>query len=693
MRPRAVASILAFAIGLVAASGGLTQAQEATPASPSIETPSAFKREVTVVLNGGLAGPNLSQILDLAFAPGSDIPTRAERISADGGSVCQILTRLGYPPPCDRYYPLLRRLNGRAIDTAVLQPEDQVLVPDIILMKERRTRVLIGRDADRDARLRRAWKDLLAELSPIGAEDTALSYDAYAFRLPAADDGTAKALAVGIRALGLDNITADARLSAPPTAAFFGDTDDTADIDDEWAEQVEEECRAGRLSSPRAYADWAASDRTARPIAKTVPRHPSTVILVDTPLAPADYYSQPKLADGAAWPSWPCAWRKEKKSDHANYLAAIIATRTNGNGMSGIAESAVLQSSPWVSVQAGQVTPDADAAARLTAMLLDDAKAAAADATRPLTVYLAALDFRIWTAEDTAFNASLRLDRNPAGPIASTGRLFIVSAGQQPDGGRDITAASLLSPQNLGDLSNVVVVSACLRCSQPSVRLMDTANYSAGDHRFVHLAAPGGAALPGWFDTQYMGAGKGTSPAAAFVAGVAADMIGAYPDYYLDARRVKERLQTTSQPLPRYNGFNQKNEDTKKIAAGVVDPHLALLDPRQHWIRQNAKWRPVRIKALGVTLLDNQGKPTGSGQTWLRRLVRKEDIVDHDAWTAIEQTRRDPSEPIGDVFTRYNVRPSKGSAMTLCNGATIKLLSLEDILLAQAGWNGDECGG
>lgn len=668
---------------------GSAQAPALAPA-PNAEVPR--KAEVFVVLNGGLAGPNLSRILDFAYATGSRLPVRSEVVPAGGGSACGILTKLHYPPPCDRYYPLLRRLNGRPVDTLTLQPNEQIRVPDIALVKERRTRILAGRNKARDAAYRSKWKKLFADVRPVGAEDTAVTYDAYVFHLVTPDDAAAKTLSNGIRALGLDNITADARLSIVPAPQLFDDPQDIpTDPDVDLADQIEEECRGGRLTNPRAYADWATSDRSARPITKVLPRQPSTVVLIDTPLTPGDYYAKPRLADDAEWPSWPCAWRKAKKYEHANYLAAIIATRANGNGMIGVAEQALLESLPWVRVASDQLQSDGEAPARVAKALLDDAKPADPPATKPMKVYLAALDFRIWTEEDTAYNASIRLDRDPAGPIASTGRLFVVAAGQQADGGRDITAASRMSPQNLGDLNNVVVVSACRQCGQAGVRLLDSANYSGGEHRFVQVAAPGGAILPGWLDSKSMGPDLGTSPASAFVAAVAADMVGAYPAYYLDARRLKDRLQMSSQPLPRYTAFNEKNPDIEKIATGVVDPYVALLNPTQHWIKQDAKWRSVRIKALTITLLDNRGQITGGGQPWLRRLVRRGDIVDPDAWTAFEQTRRDPSEPIGDARTLYNVRPSKGSTVTLCNGTLIKLLALEDLLLAQAGWNGNEC--
>jgi hypothetical protein len=139
------------------------------------------------------------------------------------------------------------------------------------------------------------------------------------------------------------------------------------------------------------------------------------------------------------------------------------------------------------------------------------------------------------------------------------------------------------SPVNLGDLPNVIVVTACDNCSEGNASVWKDAFFS---NRLVHVAAPGIDVLAPVGPGRFAVAG-GTSQATAIVGGLVGAMINCYPRHYrgnsaqreLLSNVVKERLQYTSRPI-----FYEP-DDLKRLAAGVVDPQAALLDPGKTWVK------------------------------------------------------------------------------------------------------------
>ncbi len=147
----------------------------------------------------------------------------------------------------------------------------------------------------------------------------------------------------------------------------------------------------------------------------------------------------------------------------------------------------------------------------------------------------------------------------------------------------EINAELAYSPVNLGDLPNVIVVTACDECSEGKASVWKDAFYSS---TFVHVAAPGMKVVAPVGEGRYAVA-SGTSQATAIVGGLVGAMVNCYPDYYrdggpeesLNSAVVKQRLQYTSKPI------FYKAEDLARVASGVVDPQVALLDPEKNWIK------------------------------------------------------------------------------------------------------------
>lgn len=177
--------------------------------------------------------------------------------------------------------------------------------------------------------------------------------------------------------------------------------------------------------------------------------------------------------------------------------------------------------------------------------------------------------------------------------ILETKVTWISAIGQPPvlGDGRQITPIMKHSPMNVGDQANVIIVTSCEDCEGADAHLWGPAYYSKKDG-LVALAAPGGtmvnpipAAATGY---QYSEA-YGTSQAAAFVGGITAAMLTCYPSAFkMDGRRVKMRLQTTADPMPR-------PEDAVRVTGGIVNPQRALLDPDKNWIKRGSNdWEEIK---------------------------------------------------------------------------------------------------
>lgn len=171
--------------------------------------------------------------------------------------------------------------------------------------------------------------------------------------------------------------------------------------------------------------------------------------------------------------------------------------------------------------------------------------------------------------------------------------LFVVAAGQNKV---ELRALTPTSPQNLGDLKNVIVVGGCENCYTQYPTLWEKSNYSVPGGRYVHILAPATALVPVLVGTSGKEASVtstagGTSAASAFVSGVAGQMMACYPRLYT-ARpdQVKLRLTVTSQPL-------LNPSDIERVDGGVVDPDVAMLAPTETWLKlQGSKIEQVEFQ-------------------------------------------------------------------------------------------------
>jgi hypothetical protein len=247
-------------------------------------------------------------------------------------------------------------------------------------------------------------------------------------------------------------------------------------------------------------------------------------------------------------------------ADHGTYMAGIIASQDNNYGLIGLHPGAKITALDWLKLESR--------AYKLGELIQKR------DDSPGMQIYVFASSWK-WHpgAEDDLINSNA-ISRK----IRNIAPLWITAAGQSNGGGgADIDRIFSQGPMNLGFLKNVIVVTAYRLDNQGVPHLLSDANYSS--HGLVHIAAPG-ENIPSTISVSKYASGSGTSPATAFVAGVASGMVSKW-DYYRAPDRVKFRLQLTATPsLP--------SVDANKVVSGVLDPALALLDPAREWIRNTA---------------------------------------------------------------------------------------------------------
>jgi hypothetical protein len=261
-----------------------------------------------------------------------------------------------------------------------------------------------------------------------------------------------------------------------------------------------------------------------------------------------------------------------KDEDHGTAMAGIIAAQNGTSGLVGVNPEARLFAVDWSYYGAKESTR-----AALVDVLGD--VFTHRKTTPPILVLASG-----WTSD-------IPLSKLPCGSgqrfpnhgalenffSIHPGVMIIVSAGQdQKSGGKDITRNSTLAPQNLGDCSNVIVVTACSACSDSSPKIPDWANYST--EGLVQIAAYGDDVLTikgSGYLTEMKG---GTSPAAAFVAGVASAMVAKWPNSYnFRPASVKFRLQLTATP-------SLVGPEGSKLSSGILYPELAIKNPTADYL-------------------------------------------------------------------------------------------------------------
>jgi hypothetical protein len=397
---------------------------------------------------------------------------------------------------------------------------------------------------------------------------------------------------------------------------------------------------------------------------------PSRIFLIDRPVAAnADLVQALK---GNPAPAADLTGRKfcrevaDDETFHGTHLAGIMVSQPNGFGFVGLSPSSVVEN--WDTVTSPLA--DADLEQRIREEANEKAPQVFVFASRfPPYDGEFVTDGMLTDGERMRFQLS-----HAARRIRGTKVLWITAAGQQARGkrGLELSERSALSPMNLGDLPNVVVVTACTDCSNTQAALLPEAHYS---QTLVTIAAPG-MDVPGWADGSSVTKMSGTSQATAFVGGVAAAMLNCG---FRPPEEVKKRLILTARPV-----FGK--QDFQKLQSGILDADLALRSPETTWLKtfgeplaeaQVSAWCARSGGGLRLaSLFDDVAEERTVRLTDILRITRyhrgppkwvvfERDLDDRD------RVKRSPPGRIAD-----------GPLLKLQNGRVVRSAEVEELLLA-----------
>ena len=665
--------------------------------------PTQIDSGVLVSFEGGNVGQYVAQIM-LELGKEGRLPKDSYKVQA-GDTLCGLLDQRGYPPPCPPMLEVVRQLNPDRPVTQPLQVGESLNLPTLatwpaIASKRVAAAGPFTRDdcAPASDALFKYWSNLEPRVVNCMPGATAnqpptsvVQYRAYQFVVPTDTDEAS----LKVRAHLESSKSANVRFDVIPHASADGAQlhANNAPAPDACANGLNDD-------KPFDYLNLFDYDRDAL-MAVRESMYPGgaqrqirvvPVYLIDTPLDespnlfPAYVKTKPTQALSCRWAS-PFSNRF-----HGTHLASLIGSQ--GYGFRSISTNAAIFSFIWNRVRGDDelypASPDRNI--QLQQQILGDA-----DAPPGMTraIYVAATAFSLNTLRPTGDRLNApdnRWQEAILKAVKNSRSLFIVSAGQtatdneQPS---ELTSISSKSPQNLGDLPNVIVVTACTTCDRNNTRLMQSANFGAGPSPIVQLAAPGGLAIPGWVTAERISSANGTSQATALIASIAAAMRGAWPESYLEPVAIKVRLQVTSRPMSRdANGL--ANPDEAKIAAGVADPVLALLDPERHWLKEGGQWRAVKIRQMQpqqISFTDANGKHDRASRMALKRILTLAD----DSQAAYAY---DLADGVGDPGVVRRIGPTKVTegSLTLCDREEpLPLADIQDIIISPRGIQKNEC--
>jgi subtilisin family serine protease len=676
---------------------------------------------VVVSFEGGVVGESLAKVLNMALDANATIATQPYKITTSKESGCSILQKLEFPPPCQPMEQVLDRLNpGNLPSKGALKPNDVIAVPQLKPYQSGRIfSKSLQSDITRTKNILTNWANLNVTREDRTKNTYDVKYNAFELFIPTKDDAASRVLAAKLFPLRSTNVLVDIVKEAPTQV----DLHSTPIAGSEYKDLCATTAAIARTVD---YGDYSEShDLDALQVLKLqLPPASATVKVsvhvIDVPVLPApNLYpaygdAQPPVRTDCKWGTFVTALH------HATHLAGIIFS--SGFGFQGLASNVDLREPfTWAIADTKNAQPDGKFKAisasgsrgiELGETIKDRANQFTQD--KPRGVFLAATTFDDYENDEIdqlrRGNADVRFWRSPENSIKNRRPMLVVSAGQadpedqHPDDrqSRPLTRTTPLSPQNLGDLPNVIVVTACDICTRAGTRLLPIANYGIGDHNYVHVAAPGGRDIPGWIDADHIGSAAGTSQAAAYVTGLVAAMISNYPRKFVEAADIKQRVQVTSWPFV-IQADGTSNSDATKVAAGLVDPILALLDPAKHWLKENGIWKEVKIKAWSAGSVTFRDRRTGDEFPVKLKDMRRVAQVSAKtgnipAQVAVyydrshESEREDMSGEIRRIGPVVSTFGSTKATVLFCDGTAEKNLdAIEDLIVSVSGSTGNEC--
>lgn len=646
-----------------------------TPAPP----PPPVSGVLVVSFEGGNVVDNAASVLEILYKQRS-LPIAGHIVSA--GETLETIYRaeLGLPSFSKRMTDVASLLNRRDLSTAYLKPGERIVHPAVRFTEDTfgvRGDYSTLKKIEETSRKNDQWVQQTKAPRPDEADKTGrVELRRFELRLPMTDDEAIRSARKQIN--GLDSRNIVVAVDRPPAAKSqlyfsvpqppqppprFYSTPDQFEANSA-SLKAGEQAAVLSLLGPKEFLIPA----SCAPLVNC-----PDIVLVDKPLS-----VHPDLKDALAGDNLDRAGEDQamvangqqvvsivpwKPEFHATHLAGLIAARDNDFGLVGINPGVRIAGWNW-DVLVNQPSEFASRVSR---------RQANANSRGALQVYVFATGWPVDAYADpeqrvTDDIRALRLVREGALVVAAAGQ---AEAGRQPE---RLDARTRLAPMNLGDQENVLVVTACGPCGPVGAKLMADANYSG---EFVHVAAPGINVLSTVPGAKYSH-GTGTSQATAITAGLASAMVARYRDQLHEAYQVKTRIEVTSTPLE----FLGDPKQGAKLAAGVIDPLVATLDPGSDWLKEPSgdwqkitgaehaeafKWAEASLKA---DVIGGQ-KTIQLDEVW--RLIQK-----GNRWMIYTGSRRGPVQKIGPATFSPT---EQAKVLFRLNGKAMKLANVEDLLL------------
>jgi predicted Zn-dependent protease len=548
-------------------------------------TPPAGSPALVVRFEGGNVSENALRVLRLLYKE-KLLPLESHTV-APGESFEEILKDHlelpGYPKRMDGF---ARQINNGA-DLSNLQIGDQVRYPNVrFTTYEFSTKLDSEADSEQIAQVRENWSHVYMNATQSDKEEqlVRVTLKGYEMLLPVVDRKKLAHLVNEINDLKSRNVVVYAREGSAKRPSYFGHHDPQnyprEDIQTFWRDRQPvipmnlQGDLASLIDEPTRMPDW----NNSCELGSDCPE----IVLIDNPVSAHPDLAGAVFNDAGALPSRDSlfdgqAQRIEVDNDlpsmeHGTHLAGIIASKDNGFGLVGIHPGVRIYSWDW-----NKLHENLDQ----LVTRIDDREEVAWN-HGALQIYVFATE---WESNK---DPQLRLTDDILARKINEEKVLVIAAAGQPDPrsgkpAEDLTIGRGFGPMNLGDLENVVVVTACSPCAGEAPRVAPWANYSKS--RIVHLAAPG-ENIPSTSGHGHYAVASGTSQATAFVAGVASSMACYYPRSYKRISDLKTRLQVTSRPLVVNTG---SEAEAAKVATGILDEKLAMLDPTRDWIQKNGQ--------------------------------------------------------------------------------------------------------
>ncbi len=179
-----------------------------------------------------------------------------------------------------------------------------------------------------------------------------------------------------------------------------------------------------------------------------------------------------------------------------------------------------------------------------------------------------------------------------------TDQFWVVALGEHRETDTDFPSSTVIesltpmAPQNLAEEQNVLLVGGCTNCSTDCTNCSTSPielypDVFTAEKNYVHVVAPA-ENIVSLLDESSHGSLSGTSQATAFVGGLSAAMLTCHREKYQVPSQLKEMILVTSKPF-------KKSPDQEYVATGVIDPLLALKDPKYVWLKKDSSYEPVLV--------------------------------------------------------------------------------------------------